>query len=478
MAIPGQTQTLNDPGVGLVPSAAGLPPLVVGIASSGTENTLFSYNSITALKAAHGRGPAVEDAAELLQDGGPVMFLKLTQAAAGTISAITQSGGGPAITDNSSAPNNACELEILIILGGALGTATFKYSLDDGRSWSEVYTAPAGGNFVVPGTGIDLTLAAGSYVAGEQYSADTEAPTYTATQLSTAATAISASTDEFAWGVLSGKHVDASTASTLAAALIGHMATWESEFRFTSWIMDAGEDDEATTKTGFTAEDQFLCAGYGDADGLTAKPFAGYVEPKRGAYVHVAKKAHQAKMSTDLGWFGLGNCNGISSYSTTHGLPVSHDEFKSETMDASKFATLRSWPGRNGYYVTQGRMRSAAGSDFLYWQHARVMNVARRICYIAQQKFQNAIFRTNNDGSIDERDAVDVDAWVQRQLDAELMDPINDQGKKGHCVAVRYTVDRENDFQSSETVQAELAIKPFTYGKHIITQVGFAAAVE
>ena len=474
MGIPGQTFTINDPGLGVVEPSDTIP-LVLGICESGTAATMYTYSSVNDMYAAHGEGPAPEHAAsELAEAGGPIRLMRIAESAAGSIGAFTQSGGGPAVSDNSSAPLDSYELVIKIITGGALGTAEMQYSLDDGRNYSATLTIPAGGSWSVPGTGIALTFAAGTYVVDETYSADTVNPIFTTTELAACATAISASDDQFSFIVLAGRIATAAAAQTLIAALDTHLATFESEFRFVSAICTGGDDNEATTKPAITNEDRKILICYGTADRNSAKPITGLITPKMPITVDVGTRACQAKLSEDLGRFASGNLGQIPGASLTHGVPISHDEYRTENMDASGFTTLRSYPGQPGYYITHGRIKCGVSSDFKYWQYARILDVALAIVYTQQLAVQNASVRTNADGTIDERDAAALETKVQSALDIALMEPVNAEGTKGHVSAVSYTVDRTNNVGSSNTVQTELKIRPLGYLKWITTQAGFA----
>lgn len=110
------------------------------------------------------------------------------QAARSTLTTIAQVGGGPAVTV-SGAPIVAGSYVIRIILGGAIGVATFQYSLDGGSTWSATRTtattyvlgsAPGdpgnvGGNAT---TGITAAFTAGTYVVATTYSFTATAQPY------------------------------------------------------------------------------------------------------------------------------------------------------------------------------------------------------------------------------------------------------------------------------------------------------------
>src|SRR5688572_30288838 len=108
MPIPGQSETINEFGTGVVDPATSLP-IVVGYTSLGTAghpNVAATYSRIPDLLAGEGQGPAVEDAAFILANvGGPVRVMPSTCSVAGVAGTVTPSGAGPAIT-LSGTPND------------------------------------------------------------------------------------------------------------------------------------------------------------------------------------------------------------------------------------------------------------------------------------------------------------------------------------------------------------------------------------
>src|SRR5262245_49882808 len=146
MPLPGQSFTINEFGTNVVTPASSIP-LCLGYSSLGTTghaNVLKSYSRIPDLLVGEGEGPAVEDAAFILANvGGPVRFLPTTCSVAGALSAVTQSGpAGPTVTV-SGTPNDDYQAKAEITGGGALGVAKFKYTLDNGETYSEILTVPS-----------------------------------------------------------------------------------------------------------------------------------------------------------------------------------------------------------------------------------------------------------------------------------------------------------------------------------------------
>lgn len=475
MALPGQSVTIRDPGLGLV-DAAPTRPLVVGITSAGTAATLYSFSSIASLVSTLGQGPAVEHAAKILQvAGGPVDVLKTAGTTAGAAGAVTQVGTGPTVTV-AGASFDSYEFESVVVAGGALGTATFKYSLDDGRTYSDVLTIPSGGTYAIPNTNNTLTFAAGTYVVGTTYSFDTTAPLYTTGDLSTALAAAFASTTEWAYVVFVGEHSSGANAATMAAAIDAHMVTFANTYqKEMRAIMDAGTDTPANVKTAFAsfaATNGRILVQYGDADQSIAKPFAGWGTPRVPATMAVAMRAAQAVLSSSLGRVASGPLQGV--------VAISHDEFQQGApFDGTKISTLRTIPSFQGFFITRGELKSAAGSDFKYWQWGRVIDLICRTIRIAQGPFLNANMRVKTDGTgqIAEKDAVRVETAVRRALRAAVQEPKNEEGTEGHVSGIAYNVDRTNNVLTTQTLRSESAAVPLVPAEQIATTVGLTAEI-
>jgi len=188
-AIPSATETVRDFGLGLS-SPASMLPVVCGVSSLGstaalgTAAALEFYSDLQTLRDARGEGPAVETAANILdQGGGPIGFIGMdptipaanapiyaTFSVAGTNGAVTKVGTGPTITV-AGAPQGHFSMRIAITLGGVLGTSTFRWSTDGGTTWVEQgILTPVGGTYLLGSTGITATFPAGTYVLADTYS--------------------------------------------------------------------------------------------------------------------------------------------------------------------------------------------------------------------------------------------------------------------------------------------------------------------
>lgn len=483
MAIQSQTLAIQDPGLGVVAPATSIP-LVIGFSSAGTADVMKSYSSIPALLAGEGQGQAVEAAASILaQSGGPVRFMKTQTSVAGSVGSWTETRTSTSTGEVALAttPNDDYEAIFLIVATGTLGAGTFKYSLDDGRTYSETITIPAGGTFVVPNTGLTATFTPGAgpifYEAGDKFEADCVAPMWNATDIGAAVTAILA--DNLAWDflVLAGKVATGSAAATIFAALDTHLSTLFNKYRYRRAIMDTGNESAGTVKTAFAAAfSKRIAAAYGDVDMTSSKPFAGWAGPKRPVVNVAAVRAASALISQDLTRGG-----------TTAPLPavlsISYDEFVSGTLDGAKFTSTRTWPGAEGFFLNEVHLKSPAGSDFEFWQHGRVMDAVCKATYEAQQPFFSNEFRTTSAGTLDERDAARIEKEVDPKIEAVVGRAVNNVGPKnasgfaGHVSDFAYRVSRTEPILTTKTIATEVAVRPLGYPKFITTTLGFAANV-
>lgn len=100
-----------------------------------------------------------------------------------SMGAVASTGTTPPVVTLAGTPNGAHKLKIDIVLGGALATMTFRFSVDDGVNWSSTITSVVGGvhELTDPApdslvganglTGITATFAAGTYNADNEYTA-------------------------------------------------------------------------------------------------------------------------------------------------------------------------------------------------------------------------------------------------------------------------------------------------------------------
>lgn len=590
-AIPSATETVRDGGLGLS-SPASMMEIVIGYSSLGDQNELALYSSPATLRDERGYGPGVEHGINTLskpagKGGGPIGFISVDPSIAssiaqviaawgtpGTRGTLTQSGAGPVITIAGD-PMLGAALRIEIQTGGAVGTATFRWSIDGGSNWlasavattggvvelstadldtgitatfpagtyvsaetydwtltagggeiavsgtpnydalvrveamtagalgvarfrycldgysgdtasertySETLLVPSGGTFAIPGLGVTLTFdATPAFVAGDSYTFTCECPAANATDLAAAFAALAAASTgwRFASFVTSKANGDATAHAVLTAALQAQLDTLAATSRYRAAMIPAGhEDTAAQVVAAFTNTNAIRClVAHGMVRRTTALPFPGFAFPVTHSLDVFAARAAGSLASTDL--------KRVLSGSLDEVIKLFHDENLSPSQcDDIKVSTLRTYHGRSGYYITQARPKSAAGSDFKLWPLRICMDIA---CEAAHDRAQLAIgrmFRTFTNtinsveypGVIDERDAAPLQDDIESAIWAQLGET-NAEGLQGHVQDVSVVVSRTQNFLATGLLLIEVGILPFGYTDYVRTTLGFVSTI-
>lgn len=483
MPIPGQTISLPEYGMGLVVPAE-QTPLVYGTSSSGTADTLYTFTTPTACVATAGQGPAVEAACRILKaGGGPICFMRSTSSVAATISAVTKAAVGAStgtITTGGTA-NDDYQVRVEILTTGTLGTGTFRYTLEYDASagyvptWSEELVIPVGATYTMPSTGVTLTFVPGAgavfFEDGDTHTFSCTAAYYNSADVATSVTALLAAlTTSWDWILFAGRPATAAAGATLFSAIATHMGTFATSFRYARALMDSGVDTAANVATAYDAvSNARMAVAFGTVHQPSGKPIPGWAQPALPVSVAAAARASKAKLSEDLGRVRSGALVGCSF--------PSHDEFLDEALDVHKIITTRTYPKTAGVFLTNGHLKSAAGSDYRYWQHGRIMDVAADTVQTKQQLFIGSEPRTNSDGTIYEADAQAFEGEVEDALRQQLSQPANASGKPGHVSDLNYAIDRTVNLLATETIQSDTAIRPLGYPKYITSTLGYSQAV-
>jgi hypothetical protein len=415
----------------------------------------------------------------------PNSGLTLTFTGTPTNGAVTQTGSGPAVTLTGT-PSADHDFEIEMTLGGAVATATFQWRVDGGAWTTGVVTAAT----VLLTGGVTANFAVGTYVdgttytwsstttvdtdfdAGDVHSFTTVAAMWNATDLAEAMEVIKDADESLNWDFLvcAGKHASCSAAATITAALDVHLTDLENEFQFVGAMIDGGNGTYSEWLSAFSAvASRRISSWFGDAQTASAKSFAGWSNPMLPDLVTAAARAARSLISTDLGRVADEALPGVTA--------ITHNEGKTQTLDNGRASTLCTVRGRPGFYVGNARLLSSPGSDFKFWQHRRIMDVACRTVVQAQSRYYNEFVRTNADGTIDERDALAIEADVESQLRAQLTTPQNVKGQRGHVSALSYRVDRTNNVLTTGEIISHTAIRPHGYIKKLTASLGFQAQV-
>lgn len=480
MSIPSVTLTTVDPGLPKsLPGTVTL--LVVGVATTGTLNTVQAFGSEKAVLDAYTSGQLAEALIDALRKGGsPVYGCRLTGSIAAANSAVTSAGTTPPVVTIAGSAADYFDLRIEITTAGTLGTSRFRYSLDGGITYSQIRATAA--SHLMAGTGITITFPAGTYAADNVYTATCAPALLNATDITALQTAVLASPRLWDLLLLAGRGGTAAQQATVWASLSTLFDALQTAKRYRpqAWIMSSGTDVVATTQTAFAAVTDsrgHLFHGFRYCPSFVSFEGRGFAS-KSGAVDLAAWQSGQL-ISTDAARTSEALTGTLLD---SAGAPrITHDEYQLQNMDDLGFCTYRTWPDRQGVFFTNARTKSSFGSDFTFLTRRLVFNRARSVAYSALVDWIGKNVRTNpndvpnpgNTGTIAEVDAVRVDAYVNDRLTASIMRERNADGFAGHATAVAYRTDRTFDTLASDGLQGAVEIVPLTAVKTITSTIGF-----
>ncbi len=372
-----------------------------------------------------------------------------------TTGVISQSSTGPLPTKAVS-PVDAYEVEVEILLAGALGVATFRYSLDGGDAFSGEILVPSGGVYVIPSAGIVLTFAS-TFVLDDTYSFTTTSGSYSTTELALAMDAAIADTSVWDLVHVVGTPSSAAGAATVFASVATKMDEAEALFRYARAIIECpSTESAATVKAAFAAlSANRVGVAIGDFEhaspnGKTLRRNAAWAITARLTAIPEAEAAHRV---------ARGSLKQVSS--------LHLDEGRTPTYDVARFLTLRTFPGFSGYYVTKGRLMAQAGSDFTLLANGRVMDRACTIARGVELPLVGEDLEVDAEtGFIIETEALRIEKRIRRAIEADLL-------ARKQVSAVIVTVARDTNILSTQALDVDIGIVPRGYSDYIRTTLRF-----
>lgn len=433
-------------------------------------------------------------ATRIIPSGGtfavPNTALILTFTGTPGSSAVTQTGSGPAVTVTGT-PTADNDFEIEMTLGGAVATATFQWRRNGGTWTTGVTTAAT----VLLTGGVTANFAAGTYVDGTTYTwssyistaADFEAgdlheftctaPHYTVANLNTAWGGLQAQlgSREFGKCVFTGRNADTGDGATMAAACAALLADFEAELYFVRGHVDAGNGTPEEYRADFAAfADDRIDTVYEPYLGRNVRAsFEGYSDVDGPGVTAAAERSWEADLSENLGRKASGALTRVTR--------ISHDEGVNTAFgESERVTTFRTYQGQQGFFITNGFLRSSPSSDFAYWDWGCTVDEFCRAIRDGQDPYILAKLRVETDGSghLSSLDAQRIKDSVLSIVDARLMEPKNVEGFAGHVSGRGYEVDTTNNFLSTRQLLSTGSVVPLVPVEGFTTTVGLARSVE
>lgn len=163
MALPGVDVTIQDGGLGVLPSDADGVFATFGVCSKGTANQVYSFSDPSAARASLGFGPLSEAVAlKIAQGGGTQIAVPVTPAFDSVVGSVTSvvSGTGTLVVKLTNGPIETITIECLTT--AALGTAVFRFTVGSNDPYIATSAAGWATGYQVVGTLTKLTFTAGN----------------------------------------------------------------------------------------------------------------------------------------------------------------------------------------------------------------------------------------------------------------------------------------------------------------------------
>jgi len=480
MTQPQVNMTELDGALGILPPSSGALLAVVGTSSKGPVDTPAAYARVSDLVADFGLGPLVEAAAyAITKFGRPVLVVRTGDTTAGSLTSAVLTGTGTASVSvaGSPAPIDDFQFYIIIVNGGILGTAgiTFQWSMDGGRTLSEVTALGTALTFEFPDSGdpavdeVELTFGSApqTLVAGDIITFRSTGPMWTAGEIGTALTALRKCAQ--LWSIV---EIVGAMDATLFAAVETGVSGMPSYGKDRMYIGHARMPNIAESEASYlTAVDTIysaLSTVYGSVSAGSCKLISGvsgrqYRRPPS----WWAAPAHAVRSEEiNLANVKVGRMDGVI-ITDSNGNPDDHDESTNPGLDDARFLTLRTWEGRPGVYINRPRILSTPTSDYQLIPHRRIINLAKTIVrsYL-EERVNEEILVDSATGYILEEEALEIEAAATAQLRGALL-------SKPKASAVSFAVSRTDNLLSTKTMNCTCRVVPLAYPEFIEVEIGF-----
>lgn len=476
--IPGVTITKSDGNTGVVkPSSEGILAIIAPC-QTGTVNQPSSFTRQDLAITAFGYGMLTGCAAyNMAVAKKPVVLIRASAATAGANGTVARSGAGTSIVTATGVPLDDFDVVFTFKTGGTIGVAgiTFTYSLDGGKNASGVTALGTANTYTIPNTGVIISLAAGTVLANQTESFKTTGPRMNSTNLTDALEALRTYGGAWESVLVAGADMDA----TMISALDLWLSLREAEGKYKTFVGNSVARTDAQTEAQYATAMTTAFASASTIRGVVCSD-AGYmtdivrgIRQTRPVALGVAARGMSIDISRDAAYVADGP---VSGYQITddRGNPKYHDESLYPGLDDIRLTTLRSIYGREGAYVNNPLLLSPSGSDYVYWQHARVMNRACELTFeILTTELSRGVRKDKSTGYILEEDAQYIEGLVNAALDKELVTP-------GRCSAAAFVLNRTDDLSanSGATLNGELQLMALSYVKKFAVNSKFVKTIS
>lgn len=399
---------------------------------------------------------------------------------------VTSGSATGALSSQTSQPFDDYTFRIQCTGTGSPATGTFKWTsdnfyADDGSdlsNWSSSIVIPGSPyKYAIPNTGVYLIFVNSSYTSGDYFTFTSIASGVTTSNVTAAFTALYLLNTSYGGGHVAAMPTSAANAATLATTVDTNMTTAQTAQSYIWWFSDCPSVGSRILSGGFPIADTadtdaviataFVNATYkrvatGAGDFLCTSPINGRLT-RRPASWAAAARAGAVPISHNLHFVGDGPLPSV--------VKLYRNENTVQALDAARLTTLRTVPGKGGYFITRGRTLADSTSDFSNFMHRRVMDASCRVVVAAAADLIGATVPLNSNGTIDEGAAQRIEAGINSKLVAAIIDA----GYASRSASGQYvTVNRTHNIAADSTIQITVKIIPLGTLDNIDVTIGYA----
>jgi Protein of unknown function (DUF2586) len=458
--LPGVYPAIKDGGLAvLAPSGDGLR-VIIGTASSGTVGEILAITDPYKAKEVFGRGNLVNAIETNLLNGGGIVY---AVRCAGSVAAGVF-GSGTNIT-LSGTPDEFLEPWVEILKAGAVGTATFRYSLDGGFTWSsEIITAST---YAIPGTPLTLGFT-GTHALGVTGTWRAEPPLGTVAEVTAAVNAVVNSPLVFQY-IHVAQAADNAFVTSLATLATSAETT---QFKYFSFIAEfrlpnVGESADTFNTAILTAKGSFTSkyVTWVVEAGQISDPIKGR-RPLRNLAANFGARVSSKGVAVSAGWVDGGTVPALLTLAPftkgTYGTFTQKNQGHALALDNAGLTAVYTLPGRDGYFFVEGRTAAASTSDYSKFTNKSVMDKAAHLV-------RAALLGSVNLGV----DVVNLDAALYDLL-ARAKTPLRAMQGAGEISGFDVKVPVGQDILATSTLRVQVSIVPLGYLREITLEIGFA----
>jgi len=399
---------------------------------------------------------------------------------------VTSGSKTGAISSQTSQPFDDYTVRVQCTATGAPATGTFKFATDnfyaddgtDLSNWSSSIVIPGSPyKYALPNTGIYLIFVNSSYTSGDYFTFTSIASGFSTGNVTAAFTALLALSTDYGGGHLAAMPVSSSGGATMATTVDGNMTTALAAKKFIWWMTDTPTvgsrilsgglpiadtaDTDSVVAAAFVSTTYLrTCTGAGDA--LISSPINGRLCRRPAAWLASAR----------AGAVGIShNLQRVLDGALPFVVKLYRNENSTQALDAARLITLRTVPGKGGYYITRGRTLADNTSDFSNFMHRRVMDETCRVVVAAAGDLIGESVPLNSNGTIQEGAAQVIESNINSKVVASIIDA----GDASRSASGQYvTVDRTHNIAADSTINISVKIIPLGTLDTIAVTIGYS----